>query len=115
MLGAVPNEGGYSFWLTNEPVTIDAPFTVIAQIRFINRVDYGGAGVALIDPNATSEAQKNVRIELSERDDTAGVGGWLPQADEGQEAREPRALDPELEARALVAISRSRPCRGTRS
>jgi hypothetical protein len=75
--GSIPNDGGYSFWLTPEQIDLATPVTVIAQIRFRNHVDYGGAGVALIDPNATNQAQKNLRIELSEREDTAGVGGWL--------------------------------------
>jgi hypothetical protein len=75
--GAIPNDAGYSFWLTNDQVSLAAPVTVIAQVRYKNHVDYGGAGVALVDPNATNQAQKNLRIELSEREDTAGVGGWL--------------------------------------
>ncbi len=75
--GAVPNDGGYSFWLTDDQVDLATPVTVIAQVRFKRHVDYGGAGVALIDPTATTRTQKNLRIELSEREDTAGVGGWL--------------------------------------
>jgi hypothetical protein len=75
--GSVANDGGYSFWLTDDQVSVATPVTVIAQVRFKSRVDYGGAGVALIDPAATTRMQKHVRIELSEREDTAGVGGWL--------------------------------------
>lgn len=75
--GSIPNDGGYSFWLTGDQVSIATPVTVIAQVRFKSHVDYGGAGVALIDPNATNQAQPNLRIELSEREDTAGVGGWF--------------------------------------
>jgi hypothetical protein len=75
--GSIPNDAGYSFWLTGDQVDVATPFTVIVQIRFKRHVDYGGAGVALIDPNATNRGQKNLRIELSEREDTAGVGGWL--------------------------------------
>jgi len=75
--GAIPNDAGYSFWLTNDQVNLASPVTVIAQIRYKNHVDYGGAGVALVDPNASNQTQKHLRIELSEREDTAGVGGWL--------------------------------------
>lgn len=75
--GTIANDGGYSFWLTAEQVSLATPVTVIAQVRFVNRVDYGGAGVALVDPTATNRMQKHIRIELSEREDTAGVGGWL--------------------------------------
>jgi len=75
--GSIPNDAGYSFWLMGEPISLAAPVTVIVQIRFINKVDYGGAGVAIVDANATNQAQRNLRIELSEREDTAGVGGWL--------------------------------------
>lgn len=75
--GTVANDAGYSFWLTDDQVSVATPVTVIAQVRFKSHVDYGGAGVALIDPAATTRQQKNLRIELSEREDTAGVGGWL--------------------------------------
>jgi hypothetical protein len=75
--GSIPNDAGYSFWLTSDQVSVATPVTIIAQVRFKNHVDYGGAGVALVDPNATNQTQKNLRIELTEREDTAGVGGWL--------------------------------------
>ena len=75
MRASIPNDTGYSFWLLGEPVA--TPIRVVAQVRFLQHVDYGGAGVALIDPRATNTASPNVRIELSERDDTVGVGGWL--------------------------------------
>ena len=75
--GTIPNDAGYSFWLLGDPISLAAPITVIAQIRFVNHVDYGGAGIAIIDAGATDQMQRNVRIELSEREDTAGVGGWL--------------------------------------
>lgn len=75
--GSIPNDAGYSFWLLGDPINIATPVTVIVQVRFINRVDYGGAGIAIIDAGATNQIQKNLRIELSEREDTAGVGGWL--------------------------------------
>jgi len=75
--GSIANDAGYSFWLMGDPISLSAPVTVIVQIRFVNRVDYGGAGVAIVDANATNQVQRNIRIELSEREDTAGVGGWL--------------------------------------
>ncbi len=77
LLGAIPNDAGYSFWVMGDPISLAAPVTVIAQVRFVNRVDYGGAGIAIIDTNATNQVQRHLRIELSEREDTAGVGGWL--------------------------------------
>lgn len=75
--GSIPNDTGYSFWLMGDPISLTAPVTLVAQIRFINHVDYGGAGIAIIDAGATNQVQRNLRIELSEREDTAGVGGWL--------------------------------------
>ena len=75
--GSIPNDTGYSFWPLGESVTTSQPTMVVAQIRYIHHVDYGGAGVALIDPRATHATQPNLRIELSEREDNVGVGGWL--------------------------------------
>jgi len=75
--GSIPNDAGYSFWLMGERIDLSGPVTVIVQVRFINHVDYGGAGIAIVDASASNQAQRNIRIELSEREDTAGVGGWL--------------------------------------
>lgn len=77
MRGSIPNDAGYSFWLMGDRVDLSAPVTLIVQVRFITRVDYGGAGIAIVDTGATNQVQRNLRIELSEREDTAGVGGWL--------------------------------------
>jgi hypothetical protein len=74
---SIPNDTGYSFWLLGERVNLSAPVTVIAQIRYANHVDYGGVGVALMDPAATGTAQRHIRIELSDRQDHVAVGGWL--------------------------------------
>ena len=79
MHGSIPNDTGYSFFMLPDAVSLGSPVTITARVRFINPVDYGGAGVALIDPLATNAMQKNLRIELSEREDTVGFGGWLEQ------------------------------------
>lgn len=52
-------------------------------MRFRKPVDYSGAGLALIDPEASTERLPHLRVELSERDRKAGVAGWLddPKSD----------------------------------
>lgn len=77
MHGSIPDDTGFSFFMLPEEVSLGSPVMITARVRFINPVDYGGAGVALIDPQATNAMSKNLRIELSERDDTVGFGGWL--------------------------------------
>ncbi len=77
--GSIPNDTGWSFHPLSESVSLASPLTVTARVRFLSHVDYGGAGVALIDPAATNAVQKHLRIELSEREDNLGVGGWLEQ------------------------------------
>jgi hypothetical protein len=75
--GSIPNDTGYSFWVRDQKVDLSHKVVVTARVRFVTHIDYGGAGIALVDPRANGKAQPNVRIELSERDDTVGVGGWL--------------------------------------
>lgn len=77
MRAAIPKDAGWSFWLLDESFDLASGGAIIAQVRYANRVDYGGAGVALMDPAANAASQRHVRVELSERDDNAGVGGWL--------------------------------------
>jgi hypothetical protein len=77
MRATIPNDTGWSFWLLAESFDLASGGAIIAQVRYASRVDYGGAGVALMDPAANGSSQRHVRIELSERDDNAGVGGWL--------------------------------------
>ena len=77
MRGTIGDDAGWSFWLLGDPISLATPVTVIAQVRFVRRVDYGGAGIAIIDARATNTEQKHLRVELSERDDTVGVGGWF--------------------------------------
>lgn len=74
--GAIPDNEGYSFFLLDRTVSLDKPVTITARIRFRRHVDYTAAGVALVDPSSTNARSTNIRLELSERGNTFGVGGW---------------------------------------
>ncbi|MEK8022766.1 MAG: hypothetical protein AAB229_03060 [Candidatus Hydrogenedentota bacterium] len=79
--GAIPNDEGYSFFLL--PRRVGKTYTISARMKFRNHVDYGGAGLAVIDPSATNASHSHFRFQLSERQDHAGVGGWLDVIEQG--------------------------------
>lgn len=74
--GNIPNDCGFSYHLLSQ--TMDRSSLIIsARLRFRSHVDYGGAGLALLDPSSTNERMPQLRLELSERQDHFGAGGWL--------------------------------------
>lgn len=77
--GSIPDDCGWSFYILPVSVRLDRPVTFSAMIRYRSHVDYGGAGIALVDPTATNDRSPHLRLELSERQDNMGAGGWLEQ------------------------------------
>lgn len=93
--GAIPNDCGGSFWLL--PRTVDrSSFTVSARVRFRSHVDYGGVGIAVLDPNSTHERMPHLRLELSERQDHFGAGGWLDRKNDYYATAESRHTDRDI-------------------
>jgi len=74
--GSIPNDYGYSFYLLPRTVSLDNRVDIIFRLRYKNRVDYNGAGLALIASESTNSRQTQIRLQITAREKMMGVRGW---------------------------------------